>query len=1111
MTGIPVLAATSIDPGCARIEITLPEGLTIEQIVRATLPGLTDANMDRCRVALVTPRGTAMILRADWHRVRPNPGVRVVIRLIPGEGGLKSILSIVVSIAAVALGTMFGAPFAAMLGITGANAAAIGGALISVGVNLLGNMLINALIPPVKEEKRPNYQISGWRNRMDPDGAVPVVLGELRYAPPFAARSWTEIIGDWQYVHAYFNFGEGQLELSEFRIGETAITEYDEVESEIRLGLTSDDPITQYLYQILEESIGVEVTRPLIRDDLGEPVDGDPTEEKPVVRTTGADASQASIILAWPAGLVKINDKGKRRTRSVSIRIRQRLVQDEDWLDVTTLTISAKKAEGFYRQHTWALPSRGRWQIELTMLTDETDSTSVQQRTVWAALQTIRPEKPINYPHPLALVALRVKATHQLNGALDNFSALVKRVCLDWDHVTSAWVMRATSNPASLLRFVLQCPANPKIPADAEIDLELLAEWHDFCRLRGLHYNRVLEQAGSTLRDILTEVAAAGRATPRHDGLRWGVVIDRPAELIVDHISPRNSWNFSCRRTYAEKPHAFVVKFADESNDFKEAQRIIRRPGYGGDITLLETLDLPGLTNAEIVYREALRRFFEAEYRPDVFEITQESAIRAATRGDTLAMSHDVLTSTQWAGRVRGVVGNLVELDETVTMVEGQTYGLRFRVGLTEEDTIGQSLVRTVATAAGETNTLMLTGTGAVPDFGDIVHFGPAASESAMVIVTGVETTQDQCSIIRAVAAAPEIDTLTAEAVVPEWSSRVGSDLDPSALAPATPSFASIVSGVDGTDDPDLIILRFAAGEGTISPASYQLDHRLSGAGSWTTVTISAAEGGAEIASYVHSDLVQFRLRAVSAAGVQSGNSTTVTITVGGSDLPLPGSLGTGITVETLLGGARLTVITPVDANLAQVQIYHSLSGTLNRATDAYGSAYAAEGARSYLLPVGDQTRVNKFANPAFSDASAWTIPTDVSIASGVATKVAGASNRHLTQAPALTAGDTLRVAFGLTAWTAGNVRMRCLGTTTADAIVSSVDGNYRGSLVVPSTPGAIGPLFNATSAGSIDNVIAYIATPACLPQGLQYLWLEPQNSDGAPGPVAGPFAITID
>ena len=100
------------------------------------------------------------------------------------------------------------------------------------------------------------------------------------------------------------------------------------------------------------------------------------------------------------------------------------------------------------------------------MLTDETTDASVQQRTQWAALQTIRPEYPLAYPRPLALIALRIRATHQLSGQLDTISALVTRICPDWDTATATWITRATSNPASLYRHVLQMPANPKAVAE---------------------------------------------------------------------------------------------------------------------------------------------------------------------------------------------------------------------------------------------------------------------------------------------------------------------------------------------------------------------------------------------------------------------------------------------------------------------------------------------------------------------------------------------------------------------------------------------------------------------------------------------------------------------
>jgi hypothetical protein len=1104
-----VLAAPALDPGSQRIEMTLPEGLTVAEIVATALPGATAADRAQARVMLVSPRGASVIRPGLWSRVRPRPGVRVVIRVIPGDDALRSILSIVVAVAAVSLGQTWAAalfPAATKTGL------AIASSAIGLGVNLIGMLLINALIPPPKpEDERRSYSLTGWRNRLDPDGAVPVVLGQIRYAPPFGAMTWTEIVGDEQFLRALFLFGEGRVGLTDLRIGDTPLGEYDEVETEIREGLAGDAPCSLYPRQIVEEQVGAELTRPLPRDDAGEVIDG-PAEETPVVRTTGADAAEASVILAWPAGLVKFSDSGRKKAHAVQIRIEQRPVTTDDWTLVTTLTVTAKKVEAFYRQHSWAFPSRGRWQVRMTMLTDETERSQVQQRTTWAGLQTIRPEYPLAYHRPLALVALRVRATHQLSGQLDNLSAMARRVCPDWDHVTATWITRATSNPASLFRFILQCPANPKIAGDAEIDLVLLADWHDFCRLKGLHYNRVQDRPGTTLREVLTEVAAAGRATPRHDGLKWGVVIDRPGSLIVDHVNPRNSWAFSVRRAYVEKPHAFITKFQDQDNDFKEAQRVIRRPGFAGDITLTETLDQPGLTDAAIVWREGYRRFLEAEYRPDVFEATQEGAVRVATRGDRLALSHDVLSRTQWAGRVRRVTGTLVEIDEAVTMVAGETYGLRFRTGLTDLDPIGTSAVRTVDTIPGETTALTLAGSGAMPAPGDIVHFGPMASESFTVVVTGVETTEDQCSILRAVAAAPEIDSLTDAAVIPPWSSRVGAELDPSALAPGQPRFTAVTTALGQGADPDTVDWLVAPGPGQIAPASYELNHREGTSGGWTAATVPAANGGGQLTVYEEGDTVQLRVRGISAAAVAGAWSATVTVVVGAEDLAVPGALDADlIAVATRLGGASVTVVTPADPAIARLQIFRSATTTLDREADAYGQPVAAEGARSYVLPVGDQTRVSLIQNGDFGSATGWFVPADVTIAGGVAVKAAGADIRFLRQSPAMTAGETLRVGYRITASVAGPVRIRCIGTTNADGPVGTATGSYRGTLTVPASPADIGAYFTAAADLTIDDVVVYRPTPACLPQGTQYLWLEAQNADGVPGPVAGPFAITID
>lgn len=678
---VPVTTAMAIDPSRRRF-VSLPHGLTIAEIVARSLPELAPADWGRISVTLISGEGRAQIDRMLWHVVRPHAGVHVVLRLAPGQDALRSVLSIVVSVAAVAF-----APQVAALFNVGSK---FGISLFATGLTVIGTLLINALIPPASTPEQKNtYQIGGWQNRLEPNGAVPAVLGRIRYAPPFAATSYTEIVGDWQYIRALFVFGYGELELGGFWIGETAIEEYDEVEIEVRTGRDDDAPLTLYNRQILEEAVGTELVRPLPRDDAGEVIDGQPAEDEPVTRTTGADATAASVILSFPGGLVRYNDKGEARTHSVSLRIEQREITAEDWIEVTTLTISAKKLESFYRQHSWELPTRGRYQVRVTMLTDETESSQILQRCTWAALQTIRPEYPLAVSYPLALVAVRVKATHQLSGTLDNFSAVAARICPDWDAETQSWITRATRNPASLYRYALQSRANQRRVADDGIDLEQLADWHAFCDLHSLTFSKVYDETGTTLRDVLTEIAAAGRATPRHDGTRWGVTIDRPSDIIVDHITPRTSWDLKITRAYIDPPHAMRVTFLDEDNDYKEAERWVRWPGYTGDIETTEVLELPGATNAAVVWRETRRRQLEVIHRPDTYQVTQAGAVRVATRGDTVMLQSDVLDRVLRTGRVRSVAGGAVELDEAVEMEADEAYAIRWRHYGDDDDAVG--------------------------------------------------------------------------------------------------------------------------------------------------------------------------------------------------------------------------------------------------------------------------------------------------------------------------------------------------------------------------------------------------------------------------------------
>ncbi|TXH82815.1 MAG: phage tail protein [Rhizobium sp.] len=1103
---IPVLAAPFFDPAVGRVNLELQPGLSLAEIVAAALPRLTEYDLAHARVVLISDRGSIVIERRLWARVYPHAGVRVVIRIVPTNGVLKSILSVVVTIAAVALGQVWAPALAGTLGISAQGWAGI----ISLGATVLGNLLINALIPPVStdNDKNTSYQISGWRNKLDPDGVIPLILGKVRYAPPFAATSYTEIVGDLQYIRAIFCFGYGRLALSDFRIGDTAFTDYDEITQEVREGVPADAPITLYPTQIYEESVGAELARPEHRDDQGNEIDG-PGIETPIIRTTGFDASGASVIFGFPAGLGKVDDKGKQKNVTVTMRIRQRPAGTDAWSDVVTLDFTAKKFEGFYRQYTWNFDTRGRYDIEVTRMTDEFTNQSTQGRTTWVALQTLRPEYPLNFPYPLALVSLRVKATYQLNGALDNFNALASRVCLDWDSGSQTWIERETSNPASIYRYTLQSPANPKPVPDSEINLPLLQSWHEFCAAKGLKFDKAFDDDG-TLGDRLKEIAAAGRATPWHDGIRHGVVIDRPQELVVDHINPRVSWNFQSTRTYFEPPHGFRIQFLDATNDYKQAERLVPWPGYSGEILLTEQLELPGKTDPAEIWREARRKMYEAIYRPDVHTATVDGPIRVATRGDLVMGSFDVLDRSQIATRVKWAEGRLIELEDVVTMSSGHDYAIRFRVFADEDDTIGISVVRRVQTNAGEQTLLVFLEDGDAPAAGDVIHFGGALTESMPLIVTRVEAAQDMATNFTMIDASPIIDELTDAEVPPPWSGRVGDDIGNNTGLPPAPVFDSILTGYSGTEIEGGLQVNLKPGSGAVPSVKFRVQHRLNGATVWQTVDFPASNGGCFISGYSNGDPVQIRAAALNAAGNAGDFTIVVNVTIGSQDAIVPQALDSSmVSVGALLGGATVMFSTGVDAATTQVQIYRSTSSTINRGTDAVGAPIAVTPSRSFSVPVGDTTRSNLASNGGFDSDTSWTKGTGWTIASGVASHATGTA-ASLSQARATTVNTYYRLAFTLAAVTAGSLTPQLTGGTSQSGTARTANGNFSDRIKAVSGNNTLGFAASSTFVGSIDNVVLFEETATCLAAGVHYFWLEPQNSDGVAGPLAGPFAVSI-
>jgi hypothetical protein len=780
-SGARIIAQPWLEGG-PRTDAVAPEGSSIADIIALALPEAPPALIENhVRVVI----GETVVPREWWSKVRPKAGAVVVIRVLPGNAGtLRAALSISVGVAALALGQVWAGPLiAGALGFTAGSigATAVSG-LVTATTLLAGTLLVNSLVPLRRDNaasgraESPTYTPSGFRNVANPDGVLPYVYGKVRFAPPYGALPYTEAVAGETYLRALFILGYGPVKISNIRLGDTPIEKYKEVEIEVREGLPGDTPVTLYPKQVLQEALSVDLNVNYAT------VFGAHT------RFTASDCESAALSFTFPNGLFWMQTSGSPPTTTpniftVILRVEYRLNGSGSWTVASDFPVSNFLQKGFSVDIPVTFPARGRYELRVTRLTPDFDdlnafdpNNQIVSLSIWSGIRSFRPEYPLNFTRPVALIAVKVRGSKQLNGVIDNLNCEVSRVALDWDSGTSAWVERETANAASMLRLSMQGPANAYPLDNDEIDLPGLEDFHEFCTSKNMNFNRVVDYDASIF-DVWSEIAASARASVRDDGEKWGVVIDREQTLVMQHFTPRNSWDFSGERQYVRFPDAFRVAFNDETNSHKQAERVVPWPGFVGVPQVTEGISFPGITDPERIYREARRRMYELIHRRDSYSLMTDFEGALARRGDLIRFNHDVLKVTQRAARVRSVEGNIVTLDDAVTMEAGESYIIRFRVPGANDAAPDTSATRAVQTTTGATRALVMTGSGAAPVVGEVVQFGEAGQESIELIVKEVEGAENLARRFVLVPHAPQIHTLADEETVPPWNGRVGEPL----------------------------------------------------------------------------------------------------------------------------------------------------------------------------------------------------------------------------------------------------------------------------------------------------------------------------------------------
>ena len=747
-----------------------------------------------------------------WATVKPKAGKTVHVVLYPqgGSGGKWARLALTV----VLMYFTYGASgWASAASTAWGGSAAVWGA----GIMLAGTLAINALIPPPMAKGlsagNPFQQVlslTGTSNQLNQYGVIPCVVGTMTdYFPPHAAMPYTEISGDDQYLRMLLDLGEGDdLDVSDIRIGETSIDTFDDVEYEV-----TRTP-TLFTQDVYEQQLAITL---------------DPSTA--YTQTTQDAVSEISIDIVAPQGLFAITSKGDFVAAWQFMVIEFAVAGSGTWYGVTAPTegitpsssalteigtaqwqIKSSANKALRVGLRWKVPGSHAWDVRITMGTPGWASSVQQSNTlVWSALRSISPKLPSNTG--TTKLAVRIKATNQLQGVVQNLKCRVAQKIPVYDQAAGTWSAPVESqNAGDIFRWLLlYCPAVLRRLTEDRLDMAGISAWADECTAKGYRTSFVMD-SGRAFGDVLNDVLASGRATKGKRNGKYSAIRDIPQTVPVQMFTPRNSSGFTVARTFADLPQGLRVTFTNPEASSQQDVILVFIDGYNEtNATLYDTLDLSMVVDPVTAWKLGRYHLAVAWNRPNQYTFTADAEAIVCERGDLITVAHDIIQSGVTAARVKSVANGRVVLDTWVDYDSTKTYQLRVRRGSDGS----QGLLNTGGVLTWDSTLITFdssmgwdSASGPTQVFTYDASFVIAAGDLAEVVIVGSDVVP---LIVKSIKAGDNLSaTITCVDAAPEvWSADAGTP----------PVFVSSITGKSWCAAPDPPVLSVRVGTTAVDNA----------------------------------------------------------------------------------------------------------------------------------------------------------------------------------------------------------------------------------------------------------------------------------------------------
>jgi len=726
---------------------------------------------------IVVRIGADLVPKENWSRVKLKKSAPVQILVVPqgGGGGGKNILKIVALVAV----AIYAPQLAAQMGFTstvgGVTALTTTGQFVAAGIALVGTLAVNAIFPP---PKLPNigsgvglsdnavFGFSQVKNVTKPYSSIPRVYGRNKVVPNYAAKPFIQSLGDQQWIYLLFDFGYGPLNLTDLKIGENGIDTYTDVDYVIHESFVAGDALEIYNKDVEQDAYSLKLL-----DDSYRTV------------TTALETTELILDFQFPAGLNKVSESTgdlENLTTSFSVEIRE--VGAVTWNNYQTysyhldsqyasvspalgISCTANTSRPFFVTLSVENLTSGQYEIRCKRTTTDSVQKYHYDDVYLAALRSIKDIAPIAPSVPHTIVEMRILATEQLNGVVDEFSAIATSVLPVWNGYD--WVSQATRNPAWIYADILRGTASARPISDLRIDKVALLDWATWCDEPSANEPTkpkaqcdFIVSGQSTAWQALKLVASTGDASPTVKSGKYSITVDKLRSTPVQLFTPRNCLSFSAVRSFHEQPDALRVQFVDPDEQWLPREIVVYDDGKNAENSVkFETLELTGVTNYHQAWRIGRRALAQGRLRQEVYTISTGVENLLASRGDLVRLAYDVPKIGKGWGRIKSIEDQNILLDENFTEISIGNY-LRVRKS---NDVQIDFLVTGIipengVTVSGDVSTLSI---------GDLCVYGPMAQISLDCLVKSVNPLADLKAAIELVAYAPEIYTAETDTIPP--------------------------------------------------------------------------------------------------------------------------------------------------------------------------------------------------------------------------------------------------------------------------------------------------------------------------------------------------------